>query len=143
MYFCSERCPLEASCEGVCYYPNFRIKSPTPNSGEQDPCKQRLCQFCGIRSPLKIRVCCIAGNEEDKKLTIGINTPEPNPIKNNHPAVWDLVLKDMAERDAIGEQKYGTRLQPHNGRDALKDAYQEALDLIVYLRQAIYERDNQ
>lgn len=29
-----------------------------------------------------------------------------------------------------------------NGRDALLDAYQEALDLVVYLRQVIYERDN-
>jgi len=71
-----------------------------------------------------------------------INTPEPPPIKNNHPAVWDLVLADMKERDEIGKQKYNTRLQPFNGRDSLVDAYQEALDLVVYLRQAIYERDN-
>jgi len=71
-----------------------------------------------------------------------LNTPEPPPIKNNHPAVWDLVLNDMKERDEIGKQKYNTRLQPFNGRDPLVDAYQEALDLVVYLRQAIYERDN-
>lgn len=32
-------------------------------------------------------------------------------------------------------------LEPaHNGRDALVDAYQEALDLTMYLRQAIEER---
>jgi len=73
---------------------------------------------------------------------IGINAPEPPPIKNNRPAVWDLVLADMKERDEIGKQKYDTRLQPFNGRDPLVDAYQEALDLVVYLRQAIYERDN-
>ena len=72
-----------------------------------------------------------------------LNNPEPPPIKNNHPAVWDLVLADMKERDEIGKQKYDTRLQPFNGRDPLVDAYQEALDLVVYLRQAIYERDNQ
>lgn len=70
-----------------------------------------------------------------------LSTPEPNPIPNNHPAVWDLVVSDMQERDQSGQEKYGTRLQPHNGRDALVDAYQEALDLAVYLRQAIYERD--
>lgn len=69
------------------------------------------------------------------------NAKEPQPIKSTHPAVWDLVLGDIIERDLIGEQKYSTRLQPFNGRDALKDAYQEALDLVVYLRQAIYERD--
>jgi len=38
-------------------------------------------------------------------------------------------------------QKYGTYLQTHNGRDALWDAYQEAMDLCMYLRQAILERD--
>ena len=47
----------------------------------------------------------------------------------------------MAERAAAGVQKYGTPLQTHNGRDALWDAYQEALDLAMYLRQAILERD--
>ena len=71
------------------------------------------------------------------------NTQEPQPIRNNQPAVWDLVLADIKERDQIGANKYGIRLQPFNGRDVLKDAYQEALDLVVYLRQAIYERDNQ
>lgn len=30
-------------------------------------------------------------------------------------------------------------LQPFNGRDALVDAYQEAVDLAVYLRQRIEE----
>lgn len=68
-------------------------------------------------------------------------TPEPPPVPNEKPAVWGLVLADMQARDAEGRRKYGTPLQPHNGRDALVDAYQEALDLAVYLRQAIYERD--
>ena len=68
--------------------------------------------------------------------------PEPPPEKNKYPAVWDLVMEDMKSRDYMGYQHYGTRLQPFNGRDVLKDAYQEALDLAVYLRQAIFERDN-
>lgn len=70
-----------------------------------------------------------------------INAKQPPPSPSSDPAVWDLVEADMRERDRIGAQKYGTRLQPHNGRDALVDAYQEALDLVVYLRQAIFERD--
>lgn len=40
----------------------------------------------------------------------------------------------------FGRQKYGTPLTADNGRDPLVDAYQEALDLVVYLRQAIEER---
>lgn len=66
---------------------------------------------------------------------------QPAPQANSLPAVWDLVLADMVARDKQGEAKYGVRLQPGNGRNNLLDAYQEALDLAVYLRAAIYERD--
>ena len=72
---------------------------------------------------------------------MSLNEQQPAPEPNGLPAVWDLVLRDIGERDASGMRKYGVRLQPYNGRDVLKDAYQEALDLVVYLRQAIYERD--
>jgi hypothetical protein len=87
---------------------------------------------------------------------------QPPPIHNDKPAVWDLVIHDLSndseamraallpslrellvtdarERDAVGRQRYGTPLQAGNGRDALVDAYQESLDLVVYLRQAIEE----
>jgi len=70
---------------------------------------------------------------------MSINTHEPPPIPNDKPAVWDLVVADMKDRDVTGAAKYGTRLQPFNGRDSLVDAYQEALDLVVYLRQRIEE----
>ena len=66
---------------------------------------------------------------------------QPAPKPNQHPAVWPLVMVDMAGRDKLGRERYGTPLQPHNGRDALRDAYEEALDLAVYLRTAMYERD--
>ena len=66
---------------------------------------------------------------------------QPAPISNDLPAVWEIVISDMRGRDALGRHRYGTPLQPHNGRDALRDAYEEALDLCVYMRQAIYERD--
>lgn len=66
---------------------------------------------------------------------------EPKPEPNHHPQVADLVIADIVGRREFGLKKYGTALQPHNGRDALTDAYQEALDLCKYLRQAIYERD--
>lgn len=66
---------------------------------------------------------------------------QPAPVHNNLPAVWQLVRQDMIERDQLGRERYGVPLQPHNGRDALVDAYQEILDAAVYLRQAIYERD--
>ncbi len=67
-------------------------------------------------------------------------TPQPAPTQGKL-TVIDYVLADMAQRAAAGFQKYGTHLQTHNGRDALWDAYQEALDLSMYLRQAILERE--
>jgi hypothetical protein len=71
----------------------------------------------------------------------GWNKPEPLPKPNDKPAIWSLVLQDMKERNEEGIAKYGVPLQPFNGRNALVDAYQEALDLCVYLRQAIYEQE--
>lgn len=65
---------------------------------------------------------------------------QPAPVPNLSPIIWDLVIEDMQERDRVGRERYGTPLQAHNGRDPLIDAYQEALDLVVYLRQAIEER---
>lgn len=63
------------------------------------------------------------------------------PVPNDTEAIHDLVAADLAERKAFGTRKYGTPLQAHNGRDALLDAYEEALDLCVYLKQAMVERD--
>lgn len=67
---------------------------------------------------------------------------QPLPVVNNSPDIQTLVIADMAKRRELGIQRYGTALQPHNGRDALRDAYEEALDLAMYLRQAVEERDN-
>ena len=72
---------------------------------------------------------------------MGRHVEQPAPVANDKPAVWPLVIMDMASRDQVGRARYGVPLQPHNGRDALRDAYEEALDLCAYLRQAIMERD--
>lgn len=66
---------------------------------------------------------------------------QPAPVHNNNRPIWSLVIEDMEARNRLGIERYGTPLQAHNGRDALVDAYQEALDLVVYLRQAIEERN--
>ena len=68
-------------------------------------------------------------------------TEQPAPTPNAFPSVQGMVMADLAIRLEVGIQRYGTALQPHNGRDALRDAYEEALDLACYLRQAIAERD--
>jgi hypothetical protein len=63
-----------------------------------------------------------------------IATTKPRTVEmSDCGRVFDALTADMAARDAAGERKYGTRLQPHNGRDSLVDAYEEALDACVYL----------
>ena len=54
--------------------------------------------------------------------------------------VITMVLADLTNRALEGNKKYGEPLKAHNGRNALWDAYQEALDLAMYLRQAIEEQ---
>lgn len=68
---------------------------------------------------------------------------QPPPRPNNLPAVWDLVVAEMQQRDQVGRERYGVPLQPHNGRDSLRDLYEELLDAVVYCRQLMYERDGQ
>jgi len=47
----------------------------------------------------------------------------------------------MRARDQFGRAKYKTPLEAFNGRNALVDAYQEVLDLAVYLKQQIVEQE--
>ncbi len=65
----------------------------------------------------------------------------PNPTENL-PNITELVKLDLERRAIDGEKKYGQRLKPFNGRDALIDAYQEAIDLTLYLRQELFENYN-
>lgn len=67
---------------------------------------------------------------------------QPLPTPNGLLDVQSRVIADMESRRELGIERYGTALQPHNGRDALRDAYEEALDLAMYLKQAILERDS-
>ena len=67
---------------------------------------------------------------------------QPLPFLNDGPFIQDFVIDDIRARQEVGRRRYGTPgLQPHNGRDTLLDAYQEALDLACYLRTVMYERD--
>lgn len=75
--------------------------------------------------------CCICGGECDCKC----HTEEQ--------CIQDLVIEDIKKRKELGKKKYGKLLYPHNGRNALLDAYEEALDLCQYLKQALLENASQ
>ena len=79
---------------------------------------------------------------------MSLNQPQPPPLQpaDDNPEVWPAVLASvepntwllalMRERDAMGRAKYGVPLRVWDGRDAVADALQEALDLVVYLQRA-------
>lgn len=62
------------------------------------------------------------------------------PVVNSFPDVQSAVIADMEARRQVGLTRYGTALQPHNGRDALLDLYEELLDGCMYLKQVMIER---
>lgn len=89
-----------------------------------------------------------AAQKNVDRLATELHTPEranregdqPLPTVNDLPCIQDLVIKDIEQRKEVGRRRYGTVLQPFNGRNSLLDAYQEALDLAIYLRQLLEEQ---
>ena len=66
-----------------------------------------------------------------------MNQQQPTPGKEG---MTQLVIADLLEREKRGIAKYGRTLETFNGRNALQDAYEEALDLAQYLKQGIMEQ---
>lgn len=73
--------------------------------------------------------------------TYAATVRQPAPSDSDHPPIIDLVTRDLAARAIQGHAKYGCLLRGFNGRNALVDAYQEALDHAMYLRQLLYEEE--
>lgn len=69
-------------------------------------------------------------------------TYQPKPRKGSA-VVLPHVLKDITERADFGLGKHGTYLQAHNGRDAMWDAYQELIDLVMYFRTELLNRETE
>lgn len=63
-------------------------------------------------------------------------------MPNSNPHIADLVIADLRTRKQLGIERYGTALQAHNGRDALRDLYEELLDACIYVKQVMEERDS-
>lgn len=60
----------------------------------------------------------------------------------NYPSGTEaLVCEDIAKRQAFGHKKYGTTVaeNPLTQKQWLQHAYEEALDLAVYLKRSIQE----
>jgi hypothetical protein len=80
---------------------------------------------------------------------------QPLPVPNDRPGIHSMVIDDLqtfpqveraqrmstdlAARRALDIQRYGVHLQPFNGRDVVRDLYEELLDGMVYAKQSIIE----
>lgn len=76
---------------------------------------------------------------------------QPKPKPTDLMPTWTLVtldlermgehevINDCVVRDQQGFDKYKCRLTPFNGRDSLRDAFEESMDLVVYLKNVIME----
>jgi hypothetical protein len=62
--------------------------------------------------------------------------PLPEPGRE---CVQDALIAQIEERKQLGIERYGRPLETHNGRDAVQDAVEEAIDLAVYLKQVELE----
>lgn len=56
-------------------------------------------------------------------------------------SLWQEVIKDMEEREQMGLRKYGRYLTADSKEVGLREAYEEALDLCVYLKKALIEME--
>lgn len=64
---------------------------------------------------------------------------QPLPVGGRE-CVQDRLIEEIENRKRLGIQRYGQPLMTHSGRDALQDAWEESVDLAVYLTQVRMER---
>jgi hypothetical protein len=102
-----------------------------------------ICQFCHAplsdHSPAELASCDLDLGRRDVRRW---GEPAPTVHDESLPIVHELVRADLLSRLEFGVAKYGQPLRPRNSRNALKDAYEEALDLCCYLAQALWEQEH-
>jgi len=102
-----------------------------------------ICQFCHAplsdHSSAELASCDLDLGRHDVRRW---GEPPPTARDESLPIVHELVRADLLSRLEFGVAKYGTELRPRNGRNALRDAYEEALDLCCYMAQALWEQEH-
>lgn len=63
------------------------------------------------------------------------------PLINGMRDAQSQMAEDILERRSVGISRYGTPLQPFNGRNTILDLYEELLDAAVYARTLLTMRE--
>lgn len=58
-------------------------------------------------------------------------------------SIWRDMKLDFRKRAEVGRERYGTDLMSHNGRNALRDLYEELLDGTMYATQYYLETEDE
>jgi hypothetical protein len=111
--------------DGMCMWEKV---DPGRASADGDPQRYVLCKFCHRT--------CDAQDLQRHNLKFH---PEMERLRHDGGPVWDTVIADMRSRDEVGRVRYGEPLRLFNGRDSLRDAYEESLDTAVYIRARLME----
>ena len=101
------------------------------------------CRFYGRSGP-GIYPEQVLTDEQRAQLTEGLKLREgdqPLPVVNGRPDIQSQVIADIEARRQVGISRYGTALQAFNGRDALRDLYEELIDAAMYVKQLMVERE--
>lgn len=56
-------------------------------------------------------------------------------------SVFDELIKDIQERNEVGRKTYGREMRPFDGRNSLREAYEEILDCAAYLKKCLMETE--
>lgn len=59
--------------------------------------------------------------------------------KSLPPALFEAARASLNAREALGVERYGQLLQPGNGRDVMRDVWEETVDQVAYLATAVRE----
>ena len=65
----------------------------------------------------------------------------PRQIALPEDAITAAVILDLKSRADVGVRKYKTTLEQNNHQNMLQHAYEEALDLALYLKKLMEEND--
>lgn len=58
-------------------------------------------------------------------------------------SVFEELIKDIQARNEKGRETYGVEMNPFDGRNSLRDAYEEILDCAAYLKKCLMETEEE
>ena len=64
------------------------------------------------------------------------------PVASDSPPMHDVAAMLLESRKQLGIKRYGKALQAFNGRDAVQDVLEEALDSAAYAAQLAWEQSH-